>query len=378
MKKVACLILAILAVMSLCACGQGEENQPGNSAPAGESVAATDSQTGASEPSELIPEPSSGESGIDFSQPIFQMLLGKWKIYPEEKGMENVSQELEFRKDYTCSLDGKEYTWKLSDWYGLDPMGGDRIDIDIYDGEAFLMRRSVYLAADGIAELSDLGAQPHYSKADGNSQPEKSISEILKFGTEWYYNGHIGWEIFQEDGQLKDGGTWTYDGNKLSVAHPDKTREYEIVFCKDIPNGGYMLIAQDRVMSTYPGLDKVLPLKTVEITLDNWQEYFEFAVVTKEEKVEDVFGETTGETEKTEQSFWKLKDEYYSRIVSEKSELALRYTLGRSQSETKLDGADYDSTVEILYFGLPNIKNDPAKPFEMVKIQGTLTFLDVK
>lgn len=179
MKKVVCLILAILAVMSLCACGQGEENQPGNSAPAGESVAATDSQTGASEPTELIPEPSSGESGIDFSQPIFQMLLGKWKIYPEEKGMENVAQEMEFRQDFTCSLDSKEYTWKLFDWYGLDPMGGDRIDIDIYDADAFLMRRSVYLAADGIAELSDLGAQPHYSKVDGNSQPE-SIPEDTK------------------------------------------------------------------------------------------------------------------------------------------------------------------------------------------------------
>ena len=110
--------------------------------------------------------------------------------------------------------------------------------------------------------------------------------------------------------------------------------------------------------------------------MDNWQQYFEFVTETREEIIYDVFGEATGETKKYEGKFLKLKDEYFRALLSGRSELSLRYTYAGEQKETKLITTHPHNAVAVGYYGLENVENTGENSFEMLKIQGTLCFVD--
>ena len=172
---------------------------------------------------------------------------------------------------------------------------------------------------------------------------------------------------FLADGTIVDReGTWTLDGHIVNCTWADgSTATYEF---KEL-NGVYYLVGDDVIM--YSDLHiwpSEIPSKAVEITLDNWQEYFEFTQETEE--IIDQFGEPTGETE--ECYYLKLKPEYDRILVSRDSDILIRFRYANDVVETDacLRGWDID------YFGEHGIRNDAEHVFEMIKVQGALHFID--
>ena len=171
---------------------------------------------------------------------------------------------------------------------------------------------------------------------------------------------------FLSDGTIVDRqGTWQLDGHIVNCVWADGgTAAYEF---KEL-DGVYYLVGDDAIM--YSDLyirPDTIPSKSVEITLDNWQEYFEFTQETKE--IIDQFGESTGETE---EYYLKLKPEYDRILVSRDSDILIRFRYGENGVETdaRLRGWSID------YFGEHGIRNDAEHIFEMLKVQGTLHFID--
>ena len=182
---------------------------------------------------------------------------------------------------------------------------------------------------------------------------------------------------WMKDGTIDSGGnvvgTWEIEGTTLSCAWKSGgTSRFEIRMINNI----CFLVGEEYCFVDPNARWDQIPTVSVEITMDNWQKYFEFATETREKIVYDVFGEATGETEKYEGKFLKLKDEYFRALLPRRSELALRYTYAGEEKETKLIDSQPHNAVAVGYYGLENVENTEDNPFEMVKIQGTLYFVD--
>lgn len=171
-------------------------------------------------------------------------------------------------------------------------------------------------------------------------------------------------------------GTWELMEDTVAVTLEDgNTTSYEI---KNI-NGAYFLVGSDEILyDTKSSIDKSdLPIKEVDVTSDNWQEYFE--VYSEPEEIVDVFGEVTKGDEKY---YLKLKDAYFKYLVrsqnldlSSYTNLRYRYPDSEDENESQMDIHNFtDDFAGPCCFGCYLYEAD----FEMVKIQGTLYFLDIE
>lgn len=189
---------------------------------------------------------------------------------------------------------------------------------------------------------------------------------LLNCGVYWgRVNRNMVGVAFLSDGTtIAPEGTWQLDGDTVNCVWVDGgTASY--VF-REL-NGVYYLVGDDMVMySDMYVVPNEIPSKAVEITLDNWQEYFEFT--HESEKVFDQFGDATGEIR--ENYYLELKPEYDRLLVGRNSEVLIRYTQNGDERDACLRGWTID------YFGEHNIRNDAEHVFEMIKVEGTLYFID--
>lgn len=200
----------------------------------------------------------------------------------------------------------------------------------------------------------------------GNGSAVDLEKLLLNGGAFWCRaNRHMVGVGFLSDGTtVEPEGTWQLDGDTVNCVWAEGgTASY--VF-REL-NGVYYLVGDDMVMfsDAYVVPDEI-PSRAVEITLDNWQEYFAFTHETEE--VLDQFGDATGEIR--ENYYLELKPEYDRLLVEENSEVLIRYTQNGDERDACLRGWTID------YFGEYNIRNDAEYSFEMIRVEGTLYFID--
>ena len=208
---------------------------------------------------------------------------------------------------------------------------------------------------------------------ENNAEQVVDYTSILCNDTFWSQINGMGMLYFNTDGTTgtSKSGTWSVDGNTLTLTTKAGNKEIDEI---KIINDVCFLIGDTYTYRDPRPNKNNYPVKSVEITMDNWQEYFEFATKTRETVVYDVFGEPTGEVEVYEIKVLAVKDEHFCALLPGRSEVALRYSIGGEEQEAKLD--DICEGNGIFYFGISNITNEEDTPFEMIKIQGTLCFVD--
>lgn len=207
------------------------------------------------------------------------------------------------------------------------------------------------------------------TSADADSVPENSsiadevdFTEVLmNSGVTWgYINRHASIGFLQDGTTTSSNVTWELDGNTVKIMQENGDVEaYEFVEL----NGVFYLVGERNALYSDVAIRyDDIPCRSVEITLDNWQEYFEL----HHESVErfDQFGESTGETD--EYYRLRLKDAYSRIYLYDNSEVLLRFTQNEYERDERIGhGHEYVT-----------ISDFSEYPLEMVKIQGTIYLVD--
>ena len=171
-------------------------------------------------------------------------------------------------------------------------------------------------------------------------------------------------------------GTWQLDndtitmvmGDSTTLGYPPKTMQFKLIE----HNGVYFLIGEDGTLSSVP-LDN-LTTKTVDMTLENWENYFE--ITTYSHEVKDMFGEVQ-ETEK--RALIKIKDEYLNKLVVPKSQVLFRLSHEKydTTQDSEAEGTLNFSTGANLGYQVDGWYNiDEFGNCSVTKIQGQLVFVD--
>lgn len=221
----------------------------------------------------------------------------------------------------------------------------------------------------GESTTTDSNNENNTTEATSAQIDYKTI--LMNGGVFWGYTNHLYMTAFYEDGTtVSPDGKWELNGNIVKCTWDDgSTDTYEI---KEL-NGVYYIVGErDTMYSNMQVSLSEIPQKSIEITLDNWQEYFELGSDTYE--VLDQFGEPTGETRTSH--FLRLKDEYYRYLIESGSEVLVRFSINGNESDRRMDGTYHDNTIQTWYFGFDDVEVGETDVFEMVKIQGTLYFID--
>lgn len=211
---------------------------------------------------------------------------------------------------------------------------------------------------------------------NSDSESEVDYTEILLNDDSYWLNTHgIGIDrkiIFGEDNTYLSGitldelGTWEINDTTLTITSEDGNNTYYEI--KDT-NGVCFLIGNNDILCNGRLDTSEFPIKEVEITIDNWQEYFEIATYT----VENVgaFGDVT----ETPECFLKLKDEYYKYLINYSMNDITSEVVLRCKSSPSSESSD-------CYM---DIKRDCSlfgyywdEMYELAKIQGTLYFFDIE
>ena len=172
-------------------------------------------------------------------------------------------------------------------------------------------------------------------------------------GTEDYYN--LNWTV--------SGDTVTF--TRIDDAGKEHTHTYQL----HCINGQYLMVGEG---ATYyhdspNSATDALTFTPIELTVNNWQEYFEYQTHTTVQK--DQFGEVTGESTAY---FVRLKPEYYQRLQVNKSKVLIRYTT--SDINDNLDTACESQMCDTICFYGWYLSSDPAEfPVEMVRIEGNIS-----
>lgn len=204
-----------------------------------------------------------------------------------------------------------------------------------------------------------------------NDETENDYAKIISEESSYWANFHGDAILaFYEDNSygeansLRELGTWEINDNMLTIISEDNDSTcYEI---KEI-NGVCFLIGNNEIFYNGNLDESEFPIKEVEIAIDNWQEYFEISTCTVENV--DIFGEVT----ETSECYLKLKDEYFKYLINSCgslcSEIALKYERGPSNTNETYMSLQNNFSV----FGEPW-----GETYELVKIQGTLYFIDIE
>ena len=154
-----------------------------------------------------------------------------------------------------------------------------------------------------------------------------------------------------------------------SLFGPAKTMQFKIKECNDV----YFLIGDCGTFSSLP-ID-ALPKKTIDITLENWADYFELSITPYEWK--DAFGEVTS---KTQYLSIKLKEEYITSCVLYESQAIFRihYINSEDDHDAELDVyGGFNNDVEVGFrrtcIGLGV---DTIEDVSVTKILGQLVFVE--
>ncbi len=209
---------------------------------------------------------------------------------------------------------------------------------------------------------------PSTQETPADTTESVDLKSILCCGMFWSRINIQSHTAFNEDGTtISPDGTWELDGSTVKcVWENGDTESFEMKYL----NGDYYLLGDCRTLINPDADMDEIPVYSIEITLDNWQEYFEFDSGSREEI--DQFGDPTGEI--STYHCLKLKDEYYRYLVVDDSEVLLRYSINGSQHDSSIIDGFGDDVTERDYFGFKAIGE--ADVIEMIRIEGTLYFVD--
>ena len=199
--------------------------------------------------------------------------------------------------------------------------------------------------------------------SDVSSKPDENFEDILyNNGLFWVYTNHLSNFAFNKDGTtITPDGKWTLSGNIVNCTFDKGGSEtYEI---KEL-GGVYYLVGTGDVLYSDEQINiNDIPRKTVELTLDNWQEYLEIGTETNS------LGEPLTH-------FIKLKDEYYRILIEDESEFKICYSLNSNETNLEIKDAFYDSKLDEYYFGMNDFEIGENDLFEMIDVQGILYLID--
>ena len=226
-------------------------------------------------------------------------------------------------------------------------------------------------ASDDGGESTTTGSNNENNTTEATSAQIDYKTILMNGGVFWGYTNHSYMTAFCEDGTtINPDGKWELNGNIVKCTWEDGgTDTYEI---KEL-NGIYYIVGErDTMYSDMQVRLSEIPQKSIEITLDNWQEYFELGSASRE--VLDQFGEPTGDIKTSH--FLRLKDEYYCYLIENGSEVLLRFSINGVECDRGIKCAYWDNQIDTTYFGVNDVEVGENDVFEMVKIQGTLYLID--
>lgn len=167
-----------------------------------------------------------------------------------------------------------------------------------------------------------------------------------------------------------DDGKWSYSAEKgtltqLNELDVEDAKEYKVINHQ----GVYIMVGDITYVhnSSYESNKEAFEAstKTIELTKDNWTEYFQLYTGVREKF--DKWGEKTGEET---YYHYALKQVYYTRHLYGKSQIKLRATISGSTNDFKGDSIG-GLTIDYLNNELP-----PIEEVEVEKLEGTLTYID--
>lgn len=202
-----------------------------------------------------------------------------------------------------------------------------------------------------------------------DDETENDYTQIISEESSYWLSfkeGNMGF-VFFEDNSCQDAmtrgelGTWEINDNMLTIISEDNDSTcYEI---KEI-NGVCFIIGNNEIFYNGNLDESEFPIKEVEITIDNWQEYFEISTWTAENV--DAFGEVT----ETSECYLKLKDEYFKYLIN---------SCGSLRSEIALKKSSNTNATYMHLWNNFSVFGEPwGETYELVKIQGTLYFIDIE
>lgn len=170
-------------------------------------------------------------------------------------------------------------------------------------------------------------------------------------------------------------GTWQLDGNTLTVTYPAATVVHKLTTYGDIS----VLLSEGFIYSSVPVGQ--LPTDRVELTLQNYTDFFEIKTFSGEIISKDQFGQIT-QTATRAVTMLVLKEEYARRLIGDQSQFLFRYQdgLGNNKDSEAIayscDGVYYPIYGDVLQ----ERDENPLPPmdisqFPMVKAQGTLVLI---
>lgn len=326
MKKLIALLLAAVMCLSLVACGVGSGNETIETKGSEENTSNTTSEVETSAPEDAI--------------------IGEWTTLS--------GSTLTFNEDGTGTAPNGEFSWKYdtdTEWYLLSFMGitfSFEIETENDIHSISLEGETYYHAAD-------------YEKASENVNSTTKSSEsnteidwkVQLCDREWYCVGTekpIGmW--FNADGTMS-ASTWELTDNKvmLTTSGGDLVT-YEIRTINNI----HFLVGITDGISYYQhgGADwNNLPITTIEITTDNWQDYLEIVSVSNDYHL-------------------KLKNAYRQAltIMDCDSRFSVCYSQGDENTVSREITFQWGNDYIV-------VENPEEVPLEIEKIEGTLYIID--
>ena len=217
-----------------------------------------------------------------------------------------------------------------------------------------------------------------------------SPSSVGMFGRKFYDDGRCcpaaGSSLY---------GNWVMNGDVISLtsAKPNSNQvlEYQLKTYGDVH---FLIGTQETWVSVKENeIPSKVPTKEVRISLDNWQEYFEYITFSQTSKKIDIFGTATEATKTF--GVLKLKDEYSRYVVQIVSKVDVKFKVNGEEHANGLHAEHVYSIIdypepggtygqfggdELYYYGvLIESDEDQAsnRSFEMIDIQGTLYFIDI-
>lgn len=211
------------------------------------------------------------------------------------------------------------------------------------------------------------------------------------FGMEFYKDGRC---VPAAGGSLI--GTWTLDDDVISLisAKPNSNQvfEYQLKSYGDV----HFLIGNQRTWISVKEneIPSKVQTKEVCVSLDNWQDYFEYITFSQTSKKIDLLGTATEETKTF--GILKLKDEYSRYVIQIVSAVDAKFIIAGEEYTNSLcadcvysiidypePGGTYGQWdgQELYYFGAKiELGEDQLNGdlIEMMNIQGTIYFINIE
>lgn len=226
---------------------------------------------------------------------------------------------------------------------------------------------------EGIQDTNNQNTQ--YS-TETNKSREELIDILYNYSGAWLpANGNSVFGFAKDGTTTFHNGTWQLEGYTVTCAWEDGTTDsYEM---KNI-NGSWLLCGDGTVMYTEFTNWSNIPQKTIEITEENWHEYFEFAIIKGITQTTDTWGEVTVKNHVG--IAFQLKDMYDCVIRRKNSSVTVRISIDGEEFDCSINEMHLGKFADEQFFGVPfTVDTEEITledfTFEIPKIQGSLCFI---